>query len=150
LKKESTIPKTSSFLTALLLLILALCPFLYHFLQNSGTGPKSQNTSYWLALLNSPPFTPSLAASSQLPEKLPGASQLVLGQKIDLNRASEKDLEVLPGIGPKMAATIIQDRKERGPFLKLEDLRRVKGFKEKKFLQIKAFITLQEGESPKS
>ena len=72
-----------------------------------------------------------------------------MGKKIDLNRASERDLEVLPGIGPKMAKIIVQDRKEGGPFLKVDDLLRVKGFKEKKFLQIKDFITVQDGLSPK-
>jgi competence protein ComEA len=45
---------------------------------------------------------------------------------IDVNRASLADLQRLPGIGPTLAQRIVAER-EKKPFLKLEDLRRVTG-----------------------
>jgi competence protein ComEA len=49
------------------------------------------------------------------------------GETIDLNRASQADLERLPGIGPSRAQDIIKERQENGPFRTVDDLTRVKG-----------------------
>jgi competence ComEA-like helix-hairpin-helix protein len=46
---------------------------------------------------------------------------------IDLNRATEHDLERLPGIGPGLAARIVETRARRGIFGSVEELRRVRG-----------------------
>lgn len=46
---------------------------------------------------------------------------------LDINRADQRELEILPGIGPALAARIIADRKDKGPFKSLEELDRVKG-----------------------
>jgi competence protein ComEA len=46
---------------------------------------------------------------------------------IDLNRASQSELESLPGIGPVIAGRIVAYRQAHGPFLKIEDLLEVKG-----------------------
>ncbi|MCZ6836342.1 MAG: helix-hairpin-helix domain-containing protein, partial [Planctomycetota bacterium] len=47
--------------------------------------------------------------------------------RIDLNVASQSELSLLPGIGPSLAGRIAEDRKLRGPYDKVEDLRRVVG-----------------------
>jgi len=47
--------------------------------------------------------------------------------RVDLNRADQGELESLPGIGPRLAARIIEDRERRGPFATIEDLDRVRG-----------------------
>lgn len=47
--------------------------------------------------------------------------------KIDLNRAEWYELIILPGIGEKRAKTIIEYRKEKGPFQTLEQLTEVDG-----------------------
>ncbi len=47
--------------------------------------------------------------------------------KIDLNRAEWYELIILPGIGEKRAKTIIEHRKQNGPFQTLEQLREVDG-----------------------
>ena len=46
---------------------------------------------------------------------------------IDINTASSEELQSLPGIGPKLAEEIVQDRIRKGPFLQGNDLLRVKG-----------------------
>ena len=46
---------------------------------------------------------------------------------LDLNRASQHDLERLPGIGPGLAARIVDTRTRRGIFGSVDDLRHVRG-----------------------
>lgn len=59
------------------------------------------------------------------------AGPAALAQKIDLNSADAEELEQLPGIGPKLAAEIVKDREENGPFSVPEDLARVRGVSSK-------------------
>ncbi len=60
--------------------------------------------------------------------------------KININYASEKELEDLPGIGPSLAKRIVEYREKNGPFKSLKDLEKVKGIGEKKINQIKDLI----------
>ena len=64
-----------------------------------------------------------------------GPAALALGQKLDINHASARDLALTPGIGPKTAARIVRDREERGPFPSLSDLTRVKGIGDKRLAE---------------
>lgn len=52
---------------------------------------------------------------------------LLRGNLININTASEKDLDALPGIGSTMAKRIIDYRNEHGNFTAIEDLKKVKG-----------------------
>ncbi len=47
---------------------------------------------------------------------------------VDLNSATQKDLEALPGIGPARALAILAYRRDNGPFAAVSDLGRVPGF----------------------
>ena len=49
------------------------------------------------------------------------------GGLIDVNSASQAELENLPGIGPSKAAAIVAHREDRGPFASCEDLSQVTG-----------------------
>lgn len=49
---------------------------------------------------------------------------------VDINTAGLDELMTLPGIGPARAQAILDDRAERGPFRRPEDLIRVKGIGE--------------------
>lgn len=46
---------------------------------------------------------------------------------IDLDRADAVELDLLPGIGPALAARIVEDREANGPFGSPEGLGRVRG-----------------------
>ena len=46
--------------------------------------------------------------------------------RVDLDAASEGEIEALPGVGPVLAARIVAER-ERAPFASLDDLTRVLG-----------------------
>ena len=59
---------------------------------------------------------------------------------IDINSANEMELLHLPGIGPKLAARIVAERQQQGPFAGLADLRRVKGIGPKMLEKIRPFI----------
>ncbi len=53
--------------------------------------------------------------------------------KININTASQKDLEKLKKVGPKTANAVIEYRKAHGPFKKVEDIKKVKGIGDKIF-----------------
>ncbi|UNC93320.1 helix-hairpin-helix domain-containing protein [Candidatus Contubernalis alkaliaceticus] len=63
-------------------------------------------------------------------------------QKININTASQVDLETLPGIGPAKAGAIVQDREKNGPFKSVEDLTRVTGIGEKTLEGMRDSITI--------
>ncbi|MDQ7014577.1 MAG: helix-hairpin-helix domain-containing protein [Planctomycetota bacterium] len=50
-----------------------------------------------------------------------------VSRKIDINTATLAELDILPRIGPTLAARIIADREANGPFGSLDDLDRVPG-----------------------
>jgi competence protein ComEA len=52
---------------------------------------------------------------------------VVPDMRIEVNTATEVQLNALPGIGPALAARIATDRATRGPFESVEDLARVHG-----------------------
>ncbi len=47
--------------------------------------------------------------------------------EVDLDSASEDELQALPGVGPRLAQRIVADRQSRGAFGTLEALDRVPG-----------------------
>lgn len=61
---------------------------------------------------------------------------------VNINYATEKELETLPGIGPATAQKIIDYRRESGLFGATEDLKKVKGIGEGKFQKIRTHITV--------
>ncbi|RME51147.1 MAG: helix-hairpin-helix domain-containing protein, partial [Deltaproteobacteria bacterium] len=70
-----------------------------------------------------------------------GAARKTLGLRIDLNRASARDLQILPGIGPGLARRIVAFRREHGPFASPEELLHVKGIGKKRLLRLQPLIT---------
>ena len=56
--------------------------------------------------------------------------------KLDINTATEKELRLIPGIGPVMAARIIAAR----PFRSADDLKKVNGIGDKKYAEIRPYF----------
>ena len=62
--------------------------------------------------------------------------------RVNINLATEEELETLDGIGPVTAGKIIQWRTEYGNFKSINDLMEVNGIGEKTFAQLKEKITV--------
>ncbi|MCX8065507.1 MAG: ComEA family DNA-binding protein [Candidatus Hydrogenedentes bacterium] len=62
---------------------------------------------------------------------------------ININTASQKELETLPGIGPVLANSIIEYRKIK-PFQSVDELLNVSGIGPKRFEKIRDLVTVSE------
>ena len=62
--------------------------------------------------------------------------------KININTATEEELDTLPGIGPSTAAKIIEYRKENGKFKNIEEIKEVSGIGDAKYEKIKELIII--------
>lgn len=61
---------------------------------------------------------------------------------VNLNSATQAELEALPGIGPSLAGSIITERERRGGFRSVNELRDVRGIGEKRFADLKDKVTI--------
>jgi competence protein ComEA len=77
-----------------------------------------------------------------------GATRLRVGEPLDLNRAGLGDLLLLPGVGPKLAARILEERDRRAGFGSVEQLGEVKGVGPKKLAQLRALVTVEVVRDP--
>ena len=64
------------------------------------------------------------------------------GAKVNINTATQNELDGLPGIGPALAQRIIDFREENGNFKSIEDIQNVKGIGDSKFEEIKDKIVV--------
>lgn len=62
--------------------------------------------------------------------------------KIDLNSATQKELETLPGIGEEKAKAILSEREKLGGFKSLDELSRVSGITRNILNQIKPYLSV--------
>jgi competence protein ComEA len=69
-------------------------------------------------------------------------------EPVDLNRASARELDALPGVGPVLAARIIEHRSRHGAFRAIEDLRAVRGIGPRLFARLEPLIRV--GPAPPS
>jgi|CZCB01.1.fsa_nt_gi competence protein ComEA len=72
-----------------------------------------------------------------------GSGTVTPSYPLNVNTASQKELETLPGIGPVLARAIIDYRERCGPFRKLEDLLNVSGVGEKILARISDYLVAQ-------
>ena len=61
---------------------------------------------------------------------------------VNINTATQTELETLPGIGPSLALKIINYRKVNGKFSAIEQIKEVSGIGESKFESLKNYITI--------
>jgi len=64
---------------------------------------------------------------------------------VDLNSASEADLQKVKGIGPVKAKAIVEYRSKNGPFKNVDELDKVKGFGPGTLKQIRNDVTVGGG-----
>lgn len=64
-------------------------------------------------------------------------------QIVNINTASQTELETLSGIGPSTALKIINYRRENGEFKAIEDIKNVQGIGDAKFEAIKEQISVE-------
>ncbi|NUO18536.1 ComEA family DNA-binding protein [bacterium] len=77
-------------------------------------------------------------------DSIHAARVALLNRPININTANEIELERLPGIGPVLAARIIEERETGGPFISADDLERVPGIGEKKIAAMRDRVITSE------
>lgn len=71
-----------------------------------------------------------------------GGTGLAPGAKLSVNSATAEQLDTLDGIGPGMAAAIVEQRAKVGGFTKLEQLDEVPGVGEKRLASLREQLSL--------
>jgi competence ComEA-like helix-hairpin-helix protein len=80
-----------------------------------------------LSRFSSPPATPGIGS----------------GSRININTASEIDLQRIPGIGPSLAKKIIEHRTIYGSFRRPEHILIVEGISENRFHEFRDYILIE-------
>ena len=90
--------------------------------------------------LAGPVFAPAVVSAQQQPAAQAPAKPVA--GSVNLNTATADQLDGLPGVGPAMAARILEYRQKNGGFKKIEELMNIKGIGEKNFLKLKPLVTI--------
>ena len=83
-----------------------------------------------------------VAASATSAQSTGGAGAAVPAPLVNLNTATQTELEELPGVGPVTAGAILQWRTEHGPFSAVDELLEVSGIGDATLAEIAPFVTL--------
>ena len=76
------------------------------------------------------------------PTSKPGEESSSVNYPININTASQEELEELPGIGPSLAAEIIAYREKNGAFTDPEKLKNVSGIGPSTYAKLEELITI--------
>ena len=85
------------------------------------------------------PFVPEQDSVNALPAEV----TVFANQPFPINRASQGALEMLPGVGPHLAAAIINEQQQGGKFKSPDDLLRVPGIGPKKLQRLLPLISFE-------
>ena len=91
------------------------------------------NTALALALATLVSSGSTFAASAKAP-----------AGKVNLNTATVEQLTTLPGVGPTLAARIVEHRQKSGSFKSVQEILAVKGIGEKNLAKIQPYLTVGE------
>jgi competence protein ComEA len=119
--------------------ILALCA-----LVATGTATwltASTASAKPAAVKAAPAPAASAAADDDEPRARAGKKQVT--GKLNLNSASDDQLQMLPGVGPSKSERIIAWRQKNGGFKRVADLRKVKGFGYKTLKKLEPYLDIK-------
>lgn len=100
----------------------------------SDPAPLAQNPASSPKLVPLSPSSPGVTA----PPSSSGGSAL-----LNINTASQSDLETLPGVGPSTARAILQFRQKNGAFHSVDELTAVEGIGTKKLEKLRPYVTVR-------
>jgi competence protein ComEA len=88
---------------------------------------------------------PEQSIAVQIPTTPPGVAVPTVKavSKVNLNRASADELQVLPGIGPVLAQRMVDWRKTHGRYRTVDDLQEVKGIGKKRLEQLRPLVMVK-------
>jgi len=115
-----------------------LRPFVYvEPVQDDENDEKASRTSFYNAAPPPPARMPppTTGEKKTITKKSDGLKELV-----NINEATVSELQHLPGVGPKLAARIVEAR-EKKPFRKVDDLRQVPGIGPKTMENLRPHVT---------
>jgi len=86
---------------------------------------------------------PASATDTKKQGPLASTAGPTLSSVINLNTASEEQLQLLPGIGPSLARRIIEHREKFGRFGSVDELDRVKGIGPKIIERVRSLVSAE-------
>jgi competence protein ComEA len=117
-----------------------------------GIGPATyQKMTDWVTVRPGSSKAGDDAIASRKPAKnspkdtkarKPSKKEENLKGPIDINHANGQELQLLPGIGPKLAQRILDER-AKSPFQSVEDLRRVSGIGPKILERLRPYVKIR-------
>lgn len=111
--------------------------FVFIFAFSIGLIVRDMHTSKFAVIKGSSALAPTPSLEELYDEDEESKDEL-----ININTADREQLMQLEGIGEKMAQRIIEYRAENGPFETIQDIMKVSGIGEKKFANMRDFITV--------
>ncbi len=79
-------------------------------------------------------------------EKMESAKRLALGLPLDVNLADTHELALIPGVGDILAAKIVEHRQKAGPFKDIDQLKEMRGIKEKKLSRLRQYFYVEQSD----
>lgn len=113
---------------------------------NSEIGANGASTDATGFAAAEAPRVPDRAAGPSPGIPPPIATVASVVAPIDLNHAGMDELHGLPGIGPALAARVIEFRRTQGPFATVDDLLKVKGIGKKRLDRLRGQVTVGRAE----
>jgi len=112
--------------------------------QATDNAPVSQGQSVIgdisTTLQNPTAITPPVSQST--PSNDTVVTPPAVSGTVNINTATVSELDTLPGIGPAYAKAIIDYRTQNGPYIRIDDIVKVKGIGPKTFEKLKSKITI--------
>ena len=130
--KRKTIGKAAYWLLVLCLV------FTLGYLLGTGRG----ETNLTLQTLTTQTGAENAAEDKAQAQEKTAQTAIDSSHRLNINQATQEELDQLPGIGPELAKRIVDYKHKHGPFATIRDLKNVEGIGEKRFEQIKSLITV--------